>query len=85
MIYIYIYCDSCFWWYILIQKESTNARSKKENDDFEERNQDEKLEVVHGEPKYHWGEWEVEEASTSSSQRESDPLIWASKEVLPTK
>jgi len=37
----------------LIQKESTNARSKKENDDFEERNQDEKLEVVHGEPKYH--------------------------------
>ncbi|WVZ16702.1 hypothetical protein V8G54_009684, partial [Vigna mungo] len=37
-----------------IQKESTSARSKKkEKDDFEERNEDEKLEVVHGEQKHH--------------------------------
>jgi len=74
-----------FWWYILIQKESTSWRKKKEKDDFEERNEDEKLEVVHEEPKHNWGKWEVEKASTSSSQREWDPLIWASKQVLPTK
>ncbi|KAG2409533.1 uncharacterized protein HKW66_Vig0001980 [Vigna angularis] len=35
-------------------KESTSARrKKKEKDDFEERNEDEKLEVVYGEPKHH--------------------------------
>jgi len=38
----------------MIQKESTSARSKeKEKDGFEERNEDEKLEVVHGEQKHH--------------------------------
>jgi len=75
-----------FWWYIyiyiMIQKESTSARSKeKEKDGFEERNEDEKLEVVHGEQKHHWGEWEVEEEGTASSQRESNSLISASGEV----
>lgn len=75
------------WLMILVQKESTIARSKTEekDDHIEDWNKDEKLEVVHGEPKHHRGESEVEEASNASSQREWCPLISASKEAFRTK
>ena len=66
---------------------STIARSKTEekDDHIEDWNKDEKLEVVHGEPKHHRGEWEVKEASSASSQREWGPLISTSKEAFRTK
>lgn len=75
------------WLMILVQKESTIARSKTEekDDHIEDWNKDEKLEVVHGEPKHHRGEWEVKEASSASSQREWGPLISTSKEAFRTK
>lgn len=82
-------CVICIdpWLMVLVQKESTIARSKTEekDDHIEDWNKDEKLEVVHGEPKHHRGESEVEEASNASSQREWCPLISASKEAFRTK
>lgn len=80
-----VYIDP--WLMVLVQKESTIARSKTEekDDHIEDWNKDEKLEVVHGEPKHHRGESEVEEASNASSQREWCPLISASKEAFRTK
>lgn len=82
-------CVICIdpWLMVLVQKESTIARSKTEekDDHIEDWNKDEKLEVVHGEPKHHRGEWEVKEASSASSQREWGPLISTSKEAFRTK
>lgn len=80
-----VYIDP--WLMVLVQKESTIARSKTEekDDHIEDWNKDEKLEVVHGEPKHHRGEWEVKEASSASSQREWGPLISTSKEAFRTK
>ena len=73
------------WWYP-VQKESTNERSKTEEKDDcgEGRDWDEKHEIVHREPKHNKGEWEVEEASRASLQRESGPLISAPKEAFRT-
>jgi len=48
------------------------------------RDWDEKLEVVHGEPNHHRGEWEVKETSHASAQRESGTLVSAPKEAFRT-
>ena len=71
---------------MMMQKEGTLERSKtKEKDCCEIRDSDEELEVVHGEPNHHRGEWEVEETSHASAQRESGPLVSAPKEAFRTK
>ena len=72
---------------MMMQKEGTLERSKTKEKDCcgEIRDSDEELETVHGEPNHHRGEWEVEETSHASAQRESGTLVSAPKEAFRTK
>lgn len=68
------------------EKQNTIERSKKEKDGCgESRDWDEELEIVHGEPNHHRREWEVEETSHASAQRESGTLVSAPEETFRTK
>jgi len=71
---------------MMMQKEGTLERSETEEKDGcgESWNSDEKLEIVHGESDNHRGEWEVEEASHASAQRESGVIVTAPKEAFRT-